>query len=433
MLAVVVAPAAANASTPPPRPALTGLLPGTCLTQTGNDALGDAPIDVESYSLLYNCTYGSWRFDANVAAFDPYTFGTLSLGLDIDRNATDGCDGVDVLIEGTYVTTPDIHPVTKTWRTPNCTTRSLMADGADFGAFDTDLRVMFGQSILGDPSSVTWQASVSSSSPSGADFLPDAGPRAFTGYPTLSDSLWEVNRWGDVREFGPLATHGDLGLRALAAPIVGMARVPDGKGYWLLGRDGGVFSFGSAHFYGSTGGIHLNQPVVGMAATPSGHGYWFVAADGGIFSYGDAHFYGSTGAIRLAKPIVGMAPTPSGHGYWLVASDGGIFAFGDARFYGSTGAIHLNQPIAGMAATPSGHGYWFVAADGGIFGYGDAHYHGSTVPLHLASPIVGMRADHSGNGYSVIAANGAVHPFGDAHSEAADRFTDIELPVVGVG
>ncbi|MHB1763756.1 MAG: hypothetical protein ACYCS4_13650, partial [Acidimicrobiales bacterium] len=85
-------------------------------------------------------------------------------------------------------------------------------------------------------------------------------------------------------------------------------------------------------------GASLAAPVVGIASTPDGRGYWEVASDGGVFAFGDAQFYGSMGAKPLAAPVVGIASTPDGRGYWEVASDGGVFAFGDAQFYGSMGA-----------------------------------------------------------------------------------------------
>jgi peptidoglycan hydrolase-like protein with peptidoglycan-binding domain len=180
-----------------------------------------------------------------------------------------------------------------------------------------------------------------------------------------------------VLTFGAAGFYGSTQGAHLAAPLVGSAPTPSGRGYWLVAGDGGVFSFGDAAFHGSTGGIHLNQPVISMSATQSGRGYWMVAADGGVFSFGDAAFFGSTGSMRLNSPVVGMAATPTAHGYWLVARDGGIFSFGDAPFFGSTGSLRLNAPIIGMAATPGGRGYWLGARDGGIFSFGDAPFEGS--------------------------------------------------------
>ena len=169
---------------------------------------------------------------------------------------------------------------------------------------------------------------------------------------------------------------GDLSIRTLNQPVVGMAQTAHGGGYWLVASDGGIFAYGDAGFFGSAGNLQLNKPIVGMAANRNGPGYWLVASDGGIFAYGDAGFHGSTGNIVLNKPVVGMTSTSDGMGYWFVATDGGIFAYGDAAFHGSTGGLTLNQPIVGMAATSSGAGYWLAAADGGIFGF-NAPYLGS--------------------------------------------------------
>ena len=54
-------------------------------------------------------------------------------------------------------------------------------------------------------------------------------------------------------------------------------------------------------------------------------------------------------------------------GYWLYARDGGIFSFGDAGSSDRPASIRLNQPVVAMAARPQGDGYWMVAADGGVF------------------------------------------------------------------
>lgn len=96
-------------------------------------------------------------------------------------------------------------------------------------------------------------------------------------------------------------------------------------GYVLAASDGGVFAFGTG-FYGSAGNIKLDAPIVGMARTPDGNGYWLVASDGGVFSYGDARFYGSTATLKLDAPVVGMTPTSNGQGYWLIAQYGGCSA-----------------------------------------------------------------------------------------------------------
>jgi peptidoglycan hydrolase-like protein with peptidoglycan-binding domain len=253
--------------------------------------------------------------------------------------------------------------------------------------------------------------------------LASSGPAGATVYP---DVAAEPVPFGDAGSFGSLA-----GVQ-LAAPVVGMAPTPDGKGYWLVASDGGVFSFGDAAPYGSLGGTRLAQPVVGMAAAPDGHGYWLVAADGGVFGFGDAGYFGSMGGTRLAQPVVGMAAAPDGHGYWLVAADGGVFGFGDAGYFGSMGGTRLAQPVVGMAAAPDGHGYWLVAADGGVFGFGDAGYFGSMGGTRLAQPVVGMAAAPDGHGYWLVAADGGVFGFGDARFFGSTGGVRLAAPVVGM-
>ncbi len=88
-----------------------------------------------------------------------------------------------------------------------------------------------------------------------------------------------------------------------------------GPGYYLAGSGGATYAFGapsygSTYTYGLTGlgGAHpLAAPIVGMAAVPNGGGYWLVAADGGVFDFGDANFYGSLGGQKISAPIVAVA------------------------------------------------------------------------------------------------------------------------------
>jgi hypothetical protein len=254
---------------------------------------------------------------------------------------------------------------------------------------------------------------------------------------TGTSGYWIVGSHGGVSPYGDAGFYGQLiGNVNLNAPIIAMARTPNGEGYWLLGQDGGIFAFGNAGFFGSTGSFHLNQPVVGMAATPDGQGYWLVASDGGIFAFGDAGFFGSTGSFPLNKPIVGMAPAPNGTGYWLVASDGGVFAFGNAPFHGSTGSLALNQPIVGMAASPDGNGYLMVASDAGIFAFGDAAFEGSGGGHALAAPIIGIAETSDGAGYWLLGKDGGIFGLGDAPfygSAAPHSYIDIiaMAPTVG--
>ncbi len=239
-----------------------------------------------------------------------------------------------------------------------------------------------------------------------------------------ADAAVTVHAFGDAPALGSAPP--------ASAPVVAIARTPDGHGYWLVGADGGVFTFGDARFYGSTGDLTLNQPIVGMAPTRDGGGYWLVAADGGIFTFGDARFFGSTGGLTLNEPIVGMAASPTGNGYWLVADDGGVFSFGDARYAGSTGGQPLNQPIVAMAPTADGGGYWLVAADGGIFTFGDAHYFGSTGGQPLNQPIVAMAPTADGGGYWLAAADGGIFTFGDAHYFGSTAGQLLAQPIVGM-
>ncbi|HLH28293.1 MAG TPA: alkaline phosphatase family protein, partial [Acidimicrobiales bacterium] len=159
-----------------------------------------------------------------------------------------------------------------------------------------------------------------------------------------------------------------------------------------------------AGFYGPTALVPLAAPIVGMAATPDGRGYWLVGADGGIFAFGDARFLGSANGMHLDAPIVAIASTPDGGGYWLSAADGGVFAFGDARFVGSAHGARLSAPIVGMAAGPDGEGYALAAADGGVFAFGDEPYDGSAAPLRPRAKVVGIasgaaRAASGGNAF----------------------------------
>jgi len=225
---------------------------------------------------------------------------------------------------------------------------------------------------------------------------------------------------GAVSGFGAATPMGSPPGARLAAPLVGIASTPDGKGYWLLGADGGVFTYGDAGFFGSEGGSGLQAPIVGMAPTPTGKGYWLVTNIGNVYPFGDATQYG--GAGRLNAPVVDMAATPTGKGYWLAAADGGVFSFGDAPFYGSMGGKHLNAPVVGMAATPTGKGYWLVAADGGVFSFGDARFFGSLggTPPSPSTPVVGLGADPSQAGYWLTTTDRPLPPSGPVPSVWAD-------------
>src|SRR4051794_9537016 len=200
------------------------------------------------------------------------------------------------------------------------------------------------------------------------------------GYGAKGKGYLVVSSDGRVRTFGGAKFHGDLGGRALSAPIVASASTKGGKGYWLTGADGAVYAFGNAHYYGSMAGHPLTSPIVGMSATPSGKGYILLGADGGIFTFGNAKFYGSTGNMHLNARVLDLAITANGKGYWFVAADGGVFTFGNAKFHGSTGNMRLAAPVMSMTAASTGHGYWMVASDGGIFAF--------NVPFEGSMPAV---------------------------------------------
>jgi hypothetical protein len=187
-------------------------------------------------------------------------------------------------------------------------------------------------------------------------FGSDGGSTTFFPYVGIAatpsgQGYWITNTSGTTGHFGDAADEGSLGTLGInpAAPIVGIAATA-GVGYWLVAADGGVFGLGDAAFYGSMGGKVVNAPVVGMARTPDGNGYWLVAADGGVFSFGDAAFYGSLGASPPAAttPVVGMAGDSSGDGYWLTTTDK---ALPSAPPVPSV-LNECNVPTAGPAVTP---------------------------------------------------------------------------------
>jgi hypothetical protein len=176
---------------------------------------------------------------------------------------------------------------------------------------------------------------------------------------------WLVSAKGYVAAYGKATVFPHL--RTHYANVVGIAPSAGGKGYWLAAANGEVIPFGQAATYASITGLRLNAPIIGITATSDGQGYWLVASDGGVFAFGDAVFEGSTGSMKLNKPVVGMAPS-LGTGYWLVAGDGGVFAFG-VPFAGSAGSLHLPVPVAGMISMPGKGGYWLVLDDGGTMAF----------------------------------------------------------------
>ena len=224
---------------------------------------------------------------------------------------------------------------------------------------------------------------------------------------------WEVTSAGVVYPEGKAVSYGSMSGYGLNKPIVGIAATPTGKGYWLVASDGGIFAFGDAAFEGSEGGQTLNAPIVGMAADKTGKGYWLVGSDGGIFAFGDAPFEGSEGGKTLNAPIVGIAgDVATGKGYWLVGADGGIFAF-NCPFEGSEGGKTLNAPMVGISANAAGTGYWLVGADGGIFAF-NVGYYGSEGPDPLNASITGIAGTADAAGYWMLGSDGGIFAFGDA-------------------
>jgi hypothetical protein len=249
------------------------------------------------------------------------------------------------------------------------------------------------------------------------------GATAAVRYP---DAAGEPVAFGDAGYFGsPAGVH-------LAAPVVGMAAAPTGRGYWLAASDGGVFSYGRAKFYGSAANLHLKASVVGMAATPTGRGYWLATSDGGVFSYGSATFSGSAANLHLRASVVGMAAAPTGRGYWLVASNGGVFSYGRVAFYGSAVNAQPASPVVGMAATPTGRGYWLVTSNGQVFSYGSARSYGSAGNLHPKASVVGMAATPTGLGYWLVTSNGQVFSYGSARSYGSIAAQPLGSPIVAV-
>jgi hypothetical protein len=69
-----------------------------------------------------------------------------------------------------------------------------------------------------------------------------------------------------------------------------------------------VYPFGDAGSYGSEAGKTLPAPIVDIARTPDGKGYWLISAKGNVYDLGDAPSLGSEGGVTLPAPIVGSAP-----------------------------------------------------------------------------------------------------------------------------
>jgi hypothetical protein len=331
----------------------------------------------------------------------------------------------------------------------------------------------FGQGTTGPSDFIV--VPVSSDGAWSASFVipPFVGYLATRGYPgsDVTSGTWDFQGPACAGAVGPTTTFQVTGTFSAqpASRFVGMAAMPDGKGYWLAQSGGGVFAFGDAVFHGALPagaggqGVIPVAPISGMAATPNGGGYWLVGQDGGVFAFGNAGFYGSlpSAGIRPFGVLVGITPTSDGDGYWLLGADGGVFAFGDAGFYGSPQSTGLGMSVAALQATPDGKGYltmptfgdapltegdaalpsdrqpgpmtlttlvsggaitsdakgfWEVGTDGGVFTFGDAGFYGSLpgVGAAPAAPVIGLARTADGGGYWLVGADGGVFAFGNA-------------------
>jgi hypothetical protein len=265
---------------------------------------------------------------------------------------------------------------------------------------------------------VSWTGSAGAA-PSSAQ-----APTAFTGRvvsPTFSYDF--ATALGGVYSFGGAGWYGNERWRHLAAPIVGMAVTPDGRGYWLVGANGSVFSLGDALWYGSLSRDVLGpgQQIVAMSATPDGRGYWLINQSGAVIPFGDAPSIAGGQPLPetdLATPIVAAAITPDEHGAWLTDTAGHVYTVGTAVWFGSLAGHHLWHPITAIAAIPSGRGYWLTDSAGDVWDFGGA-LGGSPGPKGLTAPVVGMIPAQNRYGYWSATATGSVIDGGDAESRGS--------------
>jgi hypothetical protein len=261
--------------------------------------------------------------------------------------------------------------------------------------------------------------------------VPDAAAEAegSTDGP-ISDVAHDTSSHGDGGLVSPALFHGSA-TGVSAAPIVGAAATPSGRGYWLVASDGGVFTYGDATFAGSLGGKGVKD-VVGMTADSAGTGYWLVGADGGVFAFGTAAFGGSLPGMGISvSDIVGIAANPAGAGYWLAGKDGSVYALGGAPAATSAGPGVSN--VVGIAANPSGTGYWLVGSDGGVFALDGAPFDGSLPSQHVSvSNIVGIAANPQGHGYWLIGSDGGVFTLGSSNYYASNALHYSSAPLVGM-
>jgi uncharacterized membrane protein YecN with MAPEG domain len=122
----------------------------------------------------------------------------------------------------------------------------------------------------------------------GTDYGATATPVAISS-DGLEPGYLAVNADASILTIGPVPSWQPATTK-LNAPIVGITLDPGTKaGYWLVAADGGVFSYEGAQFYGALAGTNIPSPVVGMAALPEGKGYLIAEQDGNVVVLGDAY------------------------------------------------------------------------------------------------------------------------------------------------
>lgn len=255
---------------------------------------------------------------------------------------------------------------------------------------------------------------------------------------SVADGYWLAAADGNVFALGSAPAAGALHAGG-SNPVVGIAGMPDGRGYFVATRNGTVGAYGDAHFKGDLPSQHINRvDVVSIVATHDGGGYWLIGADGEVYTFGDAPFHGSL--LSLPHPvhvsnIIGMVASAGDAGYTLIGTDGGVFAFGLTHYYGSLpgDGIHVNN-IRGILPSATNTGYVLVGSDGGAFVFGTGvRFFGSLPGEHIhVNDIVGLALTPDDQGYFMAGSNGAVYGFGDARVFPAPASLHAHLPVAAI-
>ena len=200
---------------------------------------------------------------------------------------------------------------------------------------------------------------------------------------------------GAVRSFGAIAYHGSASRLKLAAPVVGVAALPSGRGYWLAGANGAVYAFGSARQAGSLTSRHLRVgDIVAIVSTPDGGGYWLVSRAGAVYAFGDARYLGDlpSRGVHL-NDVVAMAPTRDAKGYYLASATGSVYCFGDAVNHGRVVVRH--SPVVAIGLDWATGGYWLAESNGVVLGRGAPSFRAAAV----TGAVVGLAASADAEGY----------------------------------